>query len=438
MKHGKKVHGVFWRDDKWWIRWVCTLGHDHRAPSGASKTAAGEEHRAKRAELREARKAGRQCCPRLVERTRPVLFEEILADYMLHSERNKRSYTSDRHRAARFRALFRGRLAADVTSNEVEDFKASFLREPRKPQPRGRRSRALLRHPRDAGDAPRAVATVNHYLKFLKAVFNRAIRLGHLAHNPVRAVKLYRENNARNRCLTPEEETRLLAALPEQLRPFVTMALHTGMRRGELLALRWEDVDFATGTLRVRQDKAGDGRWVVLNSVAREALLTVKREQKVLGPTVFCSPQGKFLQNWEREWRPALRAAQVPDFRFHDCRHTFASRLAMASVDLYTVQRAGGWKTPAMVQRYAHLSPDHMRAAVERLAPRGRESRTGTKTGTEGGGAAEIDRPGEAKSAESLGAPGRDRTCDPRLRRPMLYPTELQARLGVTLHPTAD
>jgi integrase len=122
---------------------------------------------------------------------------------------------------------------------------------------------------------------------------------------------------------------------------------------------------------------------IALNSTAREALQTVKREQKILSPWVFCSPEGKFLHNFERDWRPALLAAKIPDFRFHDCRHTFASRLAMMGVDLYTVQRAGGWKTQVMVQRYAHLSPDHMRAAVERLAhPGSSGGATGTKTGT--------------------------------------------------------
>ena len=93
---------------------------------------------------------------------------------------------------------------------------------------------------------------------------------------------------------------------------------------------------------------------MALNSVAREALLS--------------TIQGRFLHNLERYWRPALQAAGIPDFRFHDLRHTFASRLAMDGVDLYTVQRAGGWRTQVMVQRYAHLSPDHIRAAVERLA----------------------------------------------------------------------
>ncbi len=185
-------------------------------------------------------------------------------------------------------------MAADISSKEIEDFKAAFAE-------------------------GRTVATVNHYLKFLKAVFNRAVRQGRFTYNPVTAVKLYRENNARNRCLSPEEEVRLLKVLPDRLRPLVTVALNTGMRRGELRNLRWEDVDFATGTIHVRQNKAGDGRWVVMNSAAREALLSVKREQKILSPYVFCSPQGKFLHNFERDWRPALQEAKIPDFRFHDC-----------------------------------------------------------------------------------------------------------------------
>ena len=192
-------------------------------------------------------------------------------------------------------------------------------------------------------------------------------------------IKLAREHNARNRCLSPEEEARLLDAVPAWMRPLITVALHTGMRLGELRALQREDVDEKTGSIRIRRDKAGDGRWVAMNSVVREALHTIKRERKVLAPFVFCSPEGKYLHNFERHWRSALTAARIPNFRFHDLRHTFASRLAMTpGVDLYTVQRAGGWKTPIMVQRYAHLSPDHIRAAVEKLAQGTSSAATGT------------------------------------------------------------
>ena len=277
-----------------------------------------EEHKAKRAEIREARKAGRKYCPRLVQRQRPTLFEDILADYMEYSARNKRSYNNDRVKAESFKGRFRHRLATAVTARDVEDFKAVYAE-------------------------GRSAATVNHYLKFLKAVFNRAIRQGSSLYvQSGAASQAVPKHNARNRCLSPDEETRLLDALPGWFRPLVILALHTGMRRGELQALKWQDVDFNAGTLRIRRDKAGDGRWVALNSVALEALQTVKPEQKIMSPYVFCSPQGKFLHNIERVWRPALVAAQIPDFRFHDLRHTFASRLAMAGVDLYTVQRAGG------------------------------------------------------------------------------------------------
>jgi integrase len=343
MKRSKKIRGVFTKRGRWWIRWTCTLGHDHRQPSGESKTAATEEQKAKRAEVRDARKAGQECCPRLVLRARPVLFDEILTDYLDYSRRSKRSHRDDRPRAQRLRSAFGKRLASDIRPKDVEDFKAALAE-------------------------VRTVATVNHHLKLLKAVFNRAIRQGRLTYNPGAAVRLDQEHNARNRCLSPEEEGRLLKALPKRLRPLVILALHTGMRRGELRALRWADVDLVVGSIHVRRDKAGEGRWVSLNSIARNALKVARRQQNPPSEYVFSSPRGRFMHNLERDWRPALRAAKISDFRFHDLRHTFASRLALAGVDLYTVQRAGGWKTHTMVQRYAHLSPDHIRAAVERLA----------------------------------------------------------------------
>jgi len=248
MGKGRKTRGVFWRDGKWWIRWACTLGHDHRSPSGDLKTVAQEEQKAKRAEVRDARKAGKECCPRLIARGRPPLFEEILDDSLEYSRQSKRSHKHDVARARLLRSRFGGRLASDVTSKEVESLKSAMA-------------------------AAHTPATANQYLKLLKAVYNRAIRQDRLTRNPVTPVRLFQENNARNRCLSPAEEDRLLAALPNRLRSLVVVALHTGMRRGELRALQWQDVDFATGTIRIRQDKAGDGRWVTMNSAALEALL---------------------------------------------------------------------------------------------------------------------------------------------------------------------
>src|SRR5215831_3944080 len=123
---GRKVRGVFRRDGEWWIRWACTLGHDHRKPSGELKTAATEEHKAKRAEVREARKAGRECCPRLARRDKPLLFEDLVEDYLEYSRRSKRSSTDDIPRTRRLLALWKGRLAMDLTSKDVEGLKAGL------------------------------------------------------------------------------------------------------------------------------------------------------------------------------------------------------------------------------------------------------------------------------------------------------------------------
>src|SRR5262245_40216910 len=123
---GRKVRGVFFRDRQWWIRWACTLGHDHRQPSGELKTAATEEHKPKGAEVREARKVGRACCPRLIRRDRPLAFEDLVNDYLEYSERSKRSYADDKPRADRLLTYWRGRLAMDLTSKDVEDFKAQL------------------------------------------------------------------------------------------------------------------------------------------------------------------------------------------------------------------------------------------------------------------------------------------------------------------------
>jgi len=154
---------------------------------------------------------------------------------------------------------------------------------------------------------------------------------------------------------------------------------------GELLALRWDDLDFTSRQLRIRRDKAGDGRWVALNSVAINALLEAKR-RKVTSPLVFCTPEGHSLTtNFKRYWQPAVRAAELTGFRFHDCRHTFASRLVNDGIDRYVVQAAGGWKTASMMQRYAHLEPTTIRAAVERLARRSAGA-NGHQNGHQGSG----------------------------------------------------
>ena len=207
-----------------------------------------------------------------------------------------------------------------------------------------------------------------HELALLKNVFNKAIEWEKVTDNPVKKVRLYREDNARTRFLTDEEEASLLPYCGPQLKPLVMTALHTGFRASELLSLTWQDVDFRRGVVTVQAgyEKNGEGRNVPMNQVLTATLKAVKL-QGAEGGQVFCSRKGTPYRSFRTAFERAVRKAGVQDFTFHDLRHTFASRLVMAGVGLPTVKELLGHKDITMTLRYAHLSSDHKQAAVKKL-----------------------------------------------------------------------
>lgn len=285
---------------------------------------------------------------------RARLFDEVVKDWLEYATTDKRSANMDVTRSRRLLAAFGGKPVDALTPQEIERFKADLKAE------------------------GWTDATVNRHLALLKSMLNMALRNDKIERNPAKTVKLFRENNTVVRYLTEDEETRLFEALPDDLKPLVTVALHTGLRKAELLHLRWADVDFHSGTLTITRSKHGEARRVEMNRLVKDTLLTLKRTQKVMSPLVFCTPTGDFQHNLARSWYPALEQAKIEGFRFHDLRHTFCSRLAMRGVDLLTIKELAGHKTLTMTLRYAHLSPSHRRQAVERLI----SEPTGTKTDT--------------------------------------------------------
>jgi integrase len=379
-----KMRGVFERDGRWWISWCCTEGHRHRQPIGPRKLAV-QEHGAHRKEVEKARRLGVIYCPddewkrKQAQKRLRLRFKEIGQDFLDFAAAHKRD-RCDKFRMERLLSVFGEKLVSEITPEDVEKYKAN------PPLQKTRRGKKKAKG-QDQTPKPLAPATVNRDLATLKTTFNRAIRAGKAAVNPVKAVPMFKENNARTRCLSDAEEEELYSALPEYLRPFLTVALNTGMRWGELARLEWPDVDFYTGTLHVRESKSGEGRRIPMNRIVRETLQTVRREQiqsaqdqkegtrEILSSWVFCAPQGGFLHNFKRDWHPALRRTGIVDFHWHDTRHTAASRLVMAGVDLYTVKEILGHKTIVMTQRYSHLSPGHQRMALEKLADREAEKR---------------------------------------------------------------
>ncbi|MGD0950587.1 MAG: site-specific integrase [Candidatus Binatia bacterium] len=180
-----------------------------------------------------------------------------------------------------------------------------------------------------------------------------------------------------------------MSVLRPQGRDLVEFAIHTGLRQGEQFGLRWEWVDLQNAVLRIPTSKGGKPRTVPLNDVARGVLR--RQPRRLRCPWVWPTSSRKDgatpgrnhinTRNFERRvFVPALQAAGIEDFRWNDLRHTFASRLAMAGETLQTIAELLGHSSVQMAQRYAHLSPGHLQAAVQRLVSKATGTRTGTKS----------------------------------------------------------
>ncbi|MSQ55592.1 MAG: site-specific integrase [Betaproteobacteria bacterium] len=214
-------------------------------------------------------------------------------------------------------------------------------------------------------------ATVNRYLSVLSKTYSNAITEWHWTQdNPLRRVSKKTEPRGIVRYLSDGERTALLdACRKSEFRPLyliVLFALTTGMRRGELLGLRWHDIDLERRVAVLHNTKNGDRRSVPVVPEVAALLREHGRVRKLDNDLIFAS-EGVGPIWPEKYWYRALKVAKIKDFRFHDLRHTAASYLAMSGATTPEIAAVLGHKTLAMVKRYAHLSDQHTGAVVERM-----------------------------------------------------------------------
>ena len=213
-------------------------------------------------------------------------------------------------------------------------------------------------------------STANRMLATLKHMFTKAVEWDMVeegALKRIRKVRMPKENNRRLRYLSKEECQALVNASPTHLKPVVVTAINTGMRKGEILSLEWErNIDLKHGFILLDVTKNGERREIPINQVLRETLQGLVRRLDT--PYVFVDGDGNRFKDVKRSFNTALRKAGIKDFRFHDLRHTFASHLVMAGVDITTIKELLGHKTLAMTLRYAHLAPTHKVKALQNAA----------------------------------------------------------------------
>ena len=348
-KKGRNARGVFQKvpgSDVWWIRFIDAKGRFRREKAG-TKGMAIDLYRKRKVEALEGKK--------LPERLRraTVTFAEIARDALGYSKVHKAgtSYRCDAGRMEVLLSWFREYPAESITAQDIE---------------------------RQFQKQKWAPATPNRYRALLSLTYRLAIRNGKAKENPARLVPHRLEDNARIRFLSAVEETALRGAIeakcPERLPEFV-LALNTGLRLSEQYGLLWENVSLPLRILTIPRSKNGAMRHVPLNQAAAKALESLR--ERYPASELVCGGARE-----PRRWfEPVLKDAQVSNFSWHCLRHTFASRLVMAGVDIRTVQELLGHKTIGMTVRYSHLAPKHTLAAVERLdAPT--ETPTDTTTDT--------------------------------------------------------
>ena len=208
-------------------------------------------------------------------------------------------------------------------------------------------------------------STANRYLALIRAVLRAAEREWEWIERAPR-VRLYPEPKRRVRWLTPEEARRLLAELPEHQRELAIFALATGLRQGNVLGLRWAQVDLERAVAWIEGDEAKGGRAIPVP--LNEAALGVLQRARGRHPEFCFTYRGEPLQQARtRAWAQALKRAGITDFRWHDLRHVWASWHAMAGTPMHELQEMGGWASAAMVRRYAHFAPEHLRRAADRI-----------------------------------------------------------------------
>lgn len=323
---------IYQRGRIWWIDYYYR-GKRIREPVSEVRTEAIAALKARQGEI----VAGKF---RLEEKNDDISLEDFAIKYTEHMLATRRWGKAEISRMKLLVAHFGPYLLSELSTYLVESYKAERRQEV-------------------------SGACVNRELGMLKSMLNKAIKWGFLrAENPVRGVKYYPEY-PKERILQDDEAERLIASCGDSLRPVVVTALNTGMRRGELLDLRWENVDFENRFIRVARSKNNRQRKVPMNSVLCEELLKLRRNGSEYVFTQLGSERP--LRCVRSAFERACRKAGISGLRFHDLRHTFATNLVLGGVDLVTVKEILGHSDIAMTVRYSHPSDTRKMEAVESL-----------------------------------------------------------------------
>ncbi len=276
-------------------------------------------------------------------------LDAFIQEYLQYAKTNKSaaSYSRNDIVLRNFRAFIKVERLLAITPAMIEDYKAYRV------------------------EGGIKASTINTELNTIRAMLNRAVALGYLAKNPCKEVRKLKAPRKQVRFFSKAEVRRLLEAGNGRMGPIIETFLYTGLRRDELTHLTWADVDLERGIVAVQakdgwHPKDYEVRHIPMAPRLYELLKSLARTQS---PWVFSTrSSGPHLGHiLSRDFRKLVRLCAIKGASLHTTRHTFASHLVMNGTDIYTVQKLLGHSSIKTTEIYAHLAPDFLKAAVEKL-----------------------------------------------------------------------
>lgn len=280
----------------------------------------------------------------LIERElKSITIKQLINKYNEYSQRNKKSWKTDISRNKIIELFFGSScIISKIKPEKIEQFKEYLL------------------------ESGRTKATVNRYLEQLSSMFTLALNNEYLKSNPCKKVKKFPHKNYTIRYLTKDEEKRLFEHLPPHLKPIVLMALKTGLRKSNILLMRWEQIDFKLKCISVPENK---GNKFIILPLLEPLYSTLKEMHRDDGEGyVFKNPDtGLPYTDIKKAWKNALENANIENFRFHDLRHTVGTRLAEQNIPVNVIKEVLAHSDVRTTMRYVHLTENSKANAMSKL-----------------------------------------------------------------------
>lgn len=314
----------------WWIKITIAGRTVQRSTGTEDKIQAQEFHDKLKVQLWEQERLGIKACHS---------WKEAVVRW-LNETSDKATHSEDKSKLAWLDAYLSGLMLGEINLDVIDIIRCAKLNEASK-------------------------ATTNRYLALVRSILIRARDEWEWIDKAPK-IRLFKETNDRERALTHDEAKRLLSELPEHQYETVLFALATGLRQSNIVKLEWSQVNLKLCHAWVKGNESKNRKPIAipLNDIA---IAVLQRQVGKHDTRVFTYEGQPFESANTRAWHLALKRAGIENFRWHDLRHTWATWQRQAGTPTHELQRLGGWKTSAMVERYAHLAPDQLAHAASRL-----------------------------------------------------------------------